>query len=142
MSAYGAFSVLFYAESSKFSYMPGKIYEYAYESNSRTTIPGSTEEIAGLQMRANVQLAVASACEMAVKVKPVDTFLLPVTLRPQRIIRIYILQMRNNLIHHHQINVCVTPISLKRYIAHLTLCYHDLFKIFYCFIKYMHVSLS
>lgn len=52
--------------------MPGKIYEYAYESNTRTTIPGSTEEHAGLQMRATVKLAVASPCEMEVKLANVQ----------------------------------------------------------------------
>ena len=109
------FSIFFCTESSKFSYMPGKIYEYAYESNSRTTIPGSTEELAGLQMRANVQLAVASACEMAIKVKPVDNFLLPVTLRFHTNLHI-----NHHLFYHHRcmwmychVNVLVRrPISL------------------------------
>ena len=75
--------VCFCAESSKFSYTPGKIYEYAYESNTRTTIPGSMEEQASLQMRANVQLVALSPCEMAVKVRPVDNFPILLTSRFQ-----------------------------------------------------------
>ena len=52
-------------------YEIGKTYEYVYESDLKTSIPGATEEHSSLHMRSTVQVEVMSQCEMVLKVRPV-----------------------------------------------------------------------
>ena len=61
--------MVFFSESLKFAYEENTVYEYAYENDVQTSIPGSTEEQSSLHMSATVQIEVLSACEMNLKVK-------------------------------------------------------------------------
>ena len=63
-------------ESVKFAYEPTKQYEYTYENDIQTSIPGSTEEQSSLHMRATVQIEVLSPCEFNLKVSTDLCFLL------------------------------------------------------------------
>ena len=55
-------------DTQKFSFVPGKTYEYRYESDALTSIPGATEESSALHMSATVRLETLSTCEMALSV--------------------------------------------------------------------------
>jgi len=59
-------------ESLKFAYEENTVYEYAYENDVQTSIPGSTEEQSSLHMSATVQIEVLSACEMNLKLTDVS----------------------------------------------------------------------
>lgn len=57
--------------SSKFSYEPGKTYEYTYESDIKTSVPGATEH-SSLHMRSTIQLEVISTCKMVLRLTEVS----------------------------------------------------------------------
>lgn len=51
---------LFISENTKFGFENGKTYEYAYESEVKTHIPGASTEHSSLHMNAKVKLEVLS----------------------------------------------------------------------------------
>ena len=55
-------------DTTKFSYEPGKTYEYAYESDLKTWVNGASEDHSSLHIRATAQIEVLSRCEMVLKV--------------------------------------------------------------------------
>jgi len=57
--------------TTKFSYMSGQTYEYQYEADIKTSIPGSTEH-SSLHMRARALLDVISPCEMVLRLGDVS----------------------------------------------------------------------
>ena len=58
--------------SSKFGYKTGNTYEYGYESDVKTHIPGATEEHSALHVRATARLEILSQCELALVLKDVS----------------------------------------------------------------------
>jgi hypothetical protein len=48
----------------KFSYRVGTIYEYTYETETKTGIQGATEEQGGLKVTATAEIEVLSKCEL------------------------------------------------------------------------------
>ena len=57
--------------NTKFGFEEGKTYEYSYESDVKTHIPGAMEEHSSLHMRATVRLEALSRCEMALQLTDV-----------------------------------------------------------------------
>ena len=55
-------------DTQRFSFVPGNTYEYRYESDVLTNIPGATEESSALHMSATVRLEALTQCEMAISV--------------------------------------------------------------------------
>ena len=55
-------------DTQRFSFVPGNTYEYRYESDVLTNIPGATEESSALHMSATVRLEALTQCEMALSV--------------------------------------------------------------------------
>ena len=60
--------IIILADTGKFDYVPGNTYEYQYEADIKTHIPGTTEEHSSLHLRANVQIEAITKCEMALRV--------------------------------------------------------------------------
>ena len=52
----------------KFSYRVGTIYEYTYETETKTGIQGATEEQGGLKVTATAEIEVLSKCELLLTV--------------------------------------------------------------------------
>jgi len=57
--------------SSKFAYMSGQTYEYRYDGDIKTSIPGSTEH-SSLHIRASALVEVISQCEMVLRLTDVS----------------------------------------------------------------------
>ena len=56
--------------TTKFQYMPSQTYDYQYEADIKTSIPGSTEH-SSLHMQAKAQIEVISTCEMVLRLSDV-----------------------------------------------------------------------
>ena len=54
--------------ANKFLYLPGKTYEYQFESDITTTTVGTSSAKSSLHMRAVAQLETVSTCEMVLRV--------------------------------------------------------------------------
>ena len=62
-------SVLYFIlGKNKFSYRVGTIYEYTYETETKTGIQGATEEQGGLKVTATAEIEVLSKCELLLTV--------------------------------------------------------------------------
>ena len=55
-------------DTGKFDYVPENTYEYRYEADIKTHIPGTTEEHSSIHLRANVHIEAITKCEMALRV--------------------------------------------------------------------------
>ncbi len=60
-------------DTQKFAFAPGTTYEYRYESDVTTSIPGATEESSALHVTATARVETLSNCEMALVVSPRGT---------------------------------------------------------------------
>ncbi|XP_045158693.2 uncharacterized protein LOC123524511 [Mercenaria mercenaria] len=57
--------------SNKFNYVPGKTYNYKYESDIKTQVQGASDDHASLHLSAVVQLEILSKCEISMKLSDV-----------------------------------------------------------------------
>lgn len=62
-------ALIFYAGSGKFSYEPGKTYDFLYETETRTGIMGASEDKSSLLLMVEVHVEVMSPCEYVLKVR-------------------------------------------------------------------------
>ena len=60
--------VLSFPGSDKFNYIPGRTYEFQYDTEIGTSVQGSSEDHAGVHMSATVHMEVHSKCELVMRV--------------------------------------------------------------------------
>ena len=58
----------YFTGNNKFSYQPGKTYEYQYEVLTNTAMQGAAEEKSELHLRATAHIEVISKCELSLSV--------------------------------------------------------------------------
>jgi len=56
--------------TTKFSYMPSQTYDYQFEADIKTSVPGSTEH-SSLHLQAKAQVEIISTCEMVLRLSDV-----------------------------------------------------------------------
>ena len=59
---------VYFSASDKFNYVPGKTYEFQYDTEVRTSVQGSSEDHAGVHMSATVHMEILSKCELVMRV--------------------------------------------------------------------------